>query len=308
MVSINSISASLYISQTTINISNVNGADKSDDANSQVTSVPDHSHGHRQRGAGFFMQSVMHALAGLGLNVPRNTSSNGDKDSSDNSSGQAGKNPADLGGLLATFLRDLHQVLARAGSAQSAVVTDSSSAGKADGGGQALQMPANVVAASSTAATGASREQAGSAVISSSSSPIIADGFASQAAVANFGEALRSFLHELRRTLQQSSDGANDDSGHKDREHGGKTTGWHRYRDFSANLDNLIADLNSADQADSDKYKSLTAAFSRLIDLMGSSNASGKPSLLAFLNKLKDEVANQNPTSDSSGAIVSASV
>lgn len=308
MVSINSISASLYISQATISISTVSGADKSDDANSQVASAPEYSHGHRQRGTGFFMQSVMHALAGLGLNVPRSTSSNGDNDSGDNSSGQADTNPADLGGLLAAFLRDLHQVLARVGSAQSATGTDSFSAGKADGGGQASQMPANLVTASSIAAAGASQEQAGSTAISSSSSPIVADSSASRAAVANFGEALHSFLHELRRTLRQSSDGANDDSGHKDHAHGGKTAGWHRYRDFSANLDNLIADLTSADQADSDKYKSLTAAFDRVVDLMGSNNASGKPSLLAFLNKLKDEVANQNPTSDSSGAIVSASV
>jgi len=308
MVSINSISASLYISQATISISTVNGANKSDDANSQVTSAPEHSHDHRQRGTGFFMQSVMHALVGLRLNVPRNTGGD-DNGSSDHSSDQADTKSADLGRLLTTFMRDLHQILARAGT--SPLETGSSADGEAESARQAAQAPANAVAAGSIGATGVDAEgqlQVKSAATPNSPSPVVADNSAPQAAAANFGEALHSYLHELRRALQQSSDWASDENGRKDRQNWGGTAGWQGYRHFSANVDKLMADLTSADQTVSGKYKSLTEGFNRVVDLIGGSNTSGKPSLLAFLTKLKDEVAIHNPVSADAGAIVSTSV
>ncbi|WP_157199361.1 hypothetical protein [Methylomonas koyamae] len=98
MAGINSISMSLYVSQTTINIFRASGADKSDAVNSETVSETERFHGHRQRGAGFFAQSVVHALEGLGLAVPRNNSGSGDKDTSNNSIDQSDNKATDLVG------------------------------------------------------------------------------------------------------------------------------------------------------------------------------------------------------------------
>ncbi|BBL58988.1 hypothetical protein [Methylomonas koyamae] len=311
MAGINSISMSLYVSQTTINIFRASGADKSDAVNSETVSETERFHGHRQRGAGFFAQSVVHALEGLGLAVPRNNSGSGDKDTSNNSIDQSDNKATDLGRLLATFLQDLHQILARAGTGQAAVDSGSSAGNIADDAGQAALTPAAAKAAGSTVANpvaDSGQVLVNSTATANSPAAVVADSSASRAVVADFGEALHSFLHELRRALLQSSDRVNNEGRRSGHEHWGRAAGWHGYRNLSANLDNLIADLTNEEQANSGVYKSLTEDFNRLAGLMGVSNGSTKPSLLMFLNKLKDEVASQNPVSAGAGSIVSASV
>lgn len=312
MLSINSISASLSISRTTISISNASGEDKSDALTSQPSAETERFRGHRQRGGGFFMRSVERAFEGLGLQFPQNISHRRDEEHvSERTEEGANPQPADLGRLVATFLRDLEHVLARIGTAQAAEASGSSIGVNVDSAVQSVQTPVKVDTANSIATSGfasANVAQAAPAVTSNSPSPVVADRSASQAVVANFGEALHGFLHELRRALRQISDGANDESGYKDRGDWSRAAGFQGYRHFSANLDNLIADLTSADEADSEKYKSLTEAFDRLVDVVGGSNAGGKPSLSDFLNKLEDEVAIQHPGTVSSGSIVSASV
>ncbi|OAI13017.1 hypothetical protein A1507_17815 [Methylomonas koyamae] len=311
MAGINSISTSLYVSQTTINIFSTSGADKSDALNSQTVSETERFHGHRQRGAGFFAQSVVHVLEGLGLAVPRNNSGSGDKDTSNNSIDQHVSKATDLGRLLATFLQDLHQILARSGTGQTAVDSGSSGGSNAGDAGQVALTPATAAVAGSTAAdpvVSSGQVQVNSTATANSPAAVVADSSASQAVAADFGEALHSFLHELRRALLQSSDRVNNEGRRSGHEHWGRAAGWHGYRNLSANLDNLIADLTSEDQANAGVYESLKEDFNRLVGLVDSSNGSSKPSLLAFLNKLKDEVASQNPVSAGAGSIVSASV
>ncbi|WP_445370839.1 hypothetical protein ACH518_16200 [Methylomonas sp. HW2-6] len=307
MATINSISASLYISQTTITVSAASAAEKPDGTKPETVAESHHAQGHRHHGGGYFMRSVVNALQGLGLSFPReNADSHHESDRSNQS--DEGK-AADIGQLVKTFLQDLHQVLTQAGSGRAVGLSaDAAFGDNASGVDTVSQLSNN--AATANASTTTSTESADQVLTdsASSSASVTTDDASTQYARGDVFKALHGFLHELRRALVQVADAANTGAGGKGDDYGSRSVGWHGYRNFSANLDNLIAALSDGSQASSDKFKSLREDFDRLVNLLDSGSGGAKPSLLEFLNKLKGDTEHQNSAPAGSGTIVSATV
>ncbi|WP_140912682.1 hypothetical protein [Methylomonas koyamae] len=307
MATINSISASLYISQTTITVSAASAAEKPEATKPEIVTDSPGADGHRYHGGGYFMRSVVHAFQGLGLSFPHDNADNHHE--SDRSNQRDEGNAADIGQLVKTFLQDLRQVLTQSRSGQDVgLKADAASGDHASGVDTVPQLSNN--AATANASTTTSTESADQVLTdsASSSAPVTTDDASTQYARGDVFKALHGFLHELRRALVQVADAANTGAGGKGDDYGSRSVGWHGYRNFSANLDNLIVALSDGSQASSDQFKSLREDFDRLVNLLDSGSGGAKPSLLEFLNKLKGDTEHQNSAPAGSGTIVSATV
>lgn len=288
MTTINSISASLYISQATITITRSSGDDKPEEAKPEVVAESEDAHGHRHRGGSSLMRSVVHALRDLGLTVP------GDDVAAKSNREDEGKS-ADLGKLLTTFVQDLRQVLTQSRVGREAdSKSGASSVANSDSGGTVSQSPDNTTAGAVVAG-----ETSQAMTLTSVSDTT--DEVSGHGNVGDVVKALHAFLHELRRALAQTEDPVSGGRNDKDQRYGLRSVGWHGDRNYSANLDNLVAALSDPNQASLEQFKPLQEDYDRLLSLLDGGKDSAKPSLVEFLNKLKV----QNPAAGGSGSIVS---
>lgn len=316
MTTINSLTTSLYVSQTSISISSAKSTYNDGDQERQAVSGRGEKHGHHH-GGGAFMQNVVQTLQSLGLNIPGGNGSSATDDSTEGDAGGGQNNSSNLGQLLQTFLQDLRQILKQGGVSQPATV--------AQGDASAAQTPpkqitsATPVSSPTTAPTGQAVSEVSNGAQSNASTQVTktsARAASSTAAtttaanatpkpsatVVDVGQALHSFLHDLRQALKYSADrrhGSNDDA-----QHGDKAVGRNGYGKFTDNLQNLIATLGDATGAAGDKYKELQDSFNDLVNVLGSAANGKKPTLLEFLNKLAGNSEDSTQTPSAKGSIV----
>jgi hypothetical protein len=316
MTTIYSLTTSFYVSQTTISLSSTKSTHNDDDKERPAVNGRGEKHGHHYGGAAF-MQNVVKALQSFGLNMPAQNGEPGTDDEVETGVFDGQDSSSNLGQLLQTFLQDLRQVLKQSGLQQSVAVQV--------GDASVVQAPPKQISPSAVPSAPASTAQSGQATSSTvqnnagtqtTQTPAAAASVATvtgeataktyrpRARLADVGEALHSFLHELRQALKQSTNPRHrsDDDG----EYVDKAIGRKGYGKFTDNLQNLITALNnSSDQAD-EKYKELQDSFNDLLNLLGTPPNGKKPTLLEFLNKLAGNDVTNTPPPNVKGAILSA--
>ncbi|MDT4291437.1 hypothetical protein RO575_17865 [Methylomonas sp. MO1] len=315
MTTINSLTTSLYVSQTTISISSTKSTHNDEDTERPAVSGRGEKHGHHH-GGGAFMRNVMQTLQSFGLNIPGGNSDSAGDDTTENNAGGGQNNSSNLGQLLQTFLQDLRQVLKQSGVQQTSTA--------AQGDASAVQTPPKQVtpttttstpvttsAAQAPAATPATSVQnnAGTPATTTTvpvtnTSTATTTTSAPRATVADVRQALHSFLHDLRQALKYSADrrhGSDDDV-----QHGDRGVGRNGYGKFTDNLQNLITALSDANGATGGKYKELQDSFNELVNLLGTPVNGKKPTLLEFLNKLSGNRESNSPTPGAKGSILTA--
>lgn len=305
MTTINSATTSLYVSQTTINISSIANRRNDDDQQRPAVSGRGEKHGYHHHGGGVFMQNVVQTLQSFGLNFPGAHDGSSDDEGGKDEQGNASNSSGNLGQLLQNFLRDLREVLKSAGGQQSAGVQADATAGQTP--------PKQAPAASSSAPAGAqavevvSTTTSGKEAVTPSGSattvPVATTATpAPRASVAEVRHALHGFLHELRQALKYSADRR---QGGADDNDGDRSIGRNGYGRFTDNLQNLITTLSDNVGANAEKFKALQDGFSHLLNVLGGATDVHKPTLLEFLNKLAGNNAGNNPASSGVGSIVS---
>lgn len=313
MTTINSLTTSLYVSQTTISISSTKSTHNDDDQERPAVSGRGEKHGHHHSG-GAFMRNVIQTLQSFGLNIPGGNSDSAADDTTESNAGGSQNNSSNLGQLLQTFLQDLRQVLKQSGVKQPATA--------AQGDASATQTPPKQVASAATTSTPAttSTTQTGQTTAATPSTSVTNNAgtqattttafatttttTAPRATVADVREALHSFLHDLRQALKYSADrrhGSDDDG-----RHGDKSVGRNGYGKFTDNLQNLIAALGDAAGETGGKYKELQDSFNDLVNVLEAPANGKKPTLLEFLNKLSGNRESNTPASGAKGSILTA--
>ncbi|MBD9360797.1 hypothetical protein [Methylomonas fluvii] len=304
MTTINSLTTSLYVSQTTISISSSKSTYNDEDQERPAVSGRGEKHG-RHHGGGAFMQNVVKTLQSFGLNIPGAGASA--DESSDNDADAGQNNAANLGQLLQTFLQDLRQVLKQSGVQQPAAEEQSNANApqtppKQGTSAATTSVPATTSTAQNATATTATSAQNNAGTQATTTAATTTNTPAPRATVADVRHALHSFLHDLRQALKYSADrrhGSDDDGP------GDKMMGRNGYGKFTDNLDNLISALTDTNGSAGSKYKDLQDSFSDLVNLLGSAANGKKPTLLEFLNKLAGNSGENAPaTSSAKGAIV----
>ncbi|WP_157203929.1 hypothetical protein [Methylomonas methanica] len=317
MTTINSLTTSLYVSQTTISISSTKSTYNDEDKERPAVNGRGEKRGHHH-GGGAFMQNVVKTLQSFGLNIPGSNSGSSD-DSADNDEDSGQNNSSNLGQLLQTFLQDLRQVLKQNGVQQPTTA--------AQGDTSAVQTPPKLVTPTTTTTTSApvtiSTAQAPAttpatsiqnnavtpattttAPAATTTSTATTSTSVPRATVADVRKALHSFLHDLRQALKYSADrrhGSDDDG-----QHGDKAVGRNGYGKFTDNLQNLITALSDANGAAGGKYKELQDSFNDLVNLLGTPANGKKPTLLEFLNKLSGNRESNSPAPAAAGSILTA--
>ncbi|MCQ8118583.1 hypothetical protein [Methylomonas rosea] len=316
MTTINSLTTSLYVSQTTISISSTKSTYNDEDKERPAVSGRGEKRGHHH-GGGAFMQNVVKTLQSFGLNIPGSNNGSSD-DSADNDEDSGQNSSSNLGQLLQSFLQDLRQVLKQNGVQQPASA--------AQGDSIAGQTPPKQVSPTTTNATPVttSTAQAPAATPEASvqnnagtpattttapattttTSTATTATSVPRATVADVRQALHSFLHDLRQALKYSADrrhGSDDDG-----QHGDKAVGRNGYGKFTDNLQNLITALSDANGATGGKYKELQDSFNDLVNLLGAPANGKKPTLLEFLNKLSGNRESNSPAPGAAGSILTA--
>jgi hypothetical protein len=308
MTTINSLTTSLYVSQTTISISSTKSTYNDEDKERPAVSGRGEKHGHHH-GGGAFMQNVVKTLQSFGLNIPGANSGASTDENAD--TGQ--NNASNLGQLLQTFLQDLRQVLQQNGVQQPAT------AGQGDA--NAVQTPPKLVTPTTTTSTPVTTSAAQTAPTTPATSvqnsagtqantpttPATTTSTATtttpvpRTTVGDVRQALHSFLHELRQALKYSADRRHGSDGD---EQDDKKIGRNGYGKFAGNLENLITALSDTTGSAGSKYKELQDSFSDLVNVLGSAMNGKKPTLLEFLNKLAGNSEDNVPTSSAKGTIV----
>lgn len=317
MATINSLTTSLYVSQTTISISSTKSTYNDEDKERPAVSGRGEKRGHHH-GGGAFMQNVVKTLQSFGLNIPGSDNGSSD-DSADNDEDSGQNNSSNLGQLLKSFLQDLRQVLKQNGVQQPPTA--------AQGDTNAVQTPPTLVTPTTTttstpvttstaqapAATPATSIQnnAGTTATTTTAPATTATTSTAttatsvpRATVADVRQALHSFLHDLRQALKYSADrrhGSDDDG-----QHGDKAVGRNGYGKFTDDLQNLITALSDANGATGGKYKELQDGFNDLVNLLGTPANGKKPTLLEFLNKLSGNRESNSPAPAAAGSILTA--
>ncbi len=302
MTTINSLTTSLYVSQTTISISSTASTQKDDDRQrSAVNGRGEEKHGHHHSG-GAFMHNVVQALQSFGLSIP---GGNSDSSASDNNNADGGQtNSSSLGQLLQTFLQDLRQVLKQSGvqpSGNSEGAGSNVAQSSLQQSGSAAVTPTVATPAGQTASSGAHNN-----VATPSAATTSAASSATSATAADVHQALHSFLHDLRQALKYSGDLRQASSYSDDGGSGPKAVGRNGYGRFTDNLQSLITALSDSAGSLSGKYKDLQDSFDSLMSALGTTANGKKPTLLEFLNKLAGNGESSAPVSGGTGSIVSA--
>lgn len=315
MTTINSLTTSLYVSQTTISISSTKSTHNDDDQERPAVNGRGEKRGHHHAG-GAFMQNVVKTLQSFGLNIPGANSGASTDESADNDADTGQNNASNLGQLLQTFLQDLRQVLKQNGVQQPATAVQ--------GDASAVQTLPKLVtpttttsapittstaqAATSTPATSVQNNAGTQATTTTAPATTTSTATTAtsvpRANVADVRQALHSFLHDLRQALKYSADrrhGSDDDG-----QHGDKAVGRNGYGKFTDNLQNLITALSDANGATGGKYKELQDSFNELVNLLGTPANGKKPTLLEFLNKLSGNRESNTPTPGATGSILTA--
>jgi hypothetical protein len=242
-----------------------------------------HANGGHHHGGGALIQNVIQALQSLGVSFPGSnagpstgTSPDGNSSDGQNKSATSTSSvfPGNVGRALDAFLHDLRQALKQGGDqAQASTVT---------GDGQ------------SPAPTPPTSEPTDSAP-------------ATPTASTDIGQALHTFLHGLRQALQQSAQyqqaSATDGDSDKSRS---KSVAARNYKNFNANLQNLINTLGNDAGNGGDKYAQLRTDFANLVTTLGGATSSQAPTLLDFLKKLANNAGISGSQPNNTGTIVTA--
>lgn len=328
MTTINSLTTSLYVSQTTISISSTSATRSDKEEQRPTVSGKGEGHGRHHHHGGAFMQNVVQTLKSFGLNFPGKGGDAASDEQSNEGNGEQ-TNSGNLGQILQTFLHDLREVLKQGGLTQNGTVkaddanakptpekqstqpssgststppksTSSSASVKTDAAQSVTTTP--VVSTTAQDSSAGNTIKPSSQVTSSTATPTKP---APRATVADIGQALHSFLHELRQALRSSEDRRH---GSVDEEDGRDSRGFgrHGYGKFSDKLQDLITALSDKSGAVGDKYKELQDSFNDLVGMLATTNNGKKPTLVEFLNKLAGNANNDAPAPTAAGSIVSA--
>ncbi|MBD9356840.1 hypothetical protein [Methylomonas albis] len=317
MTTINSMTTSLYVSQTSISISSTKSTYNDDDQERQAVSGRGEKHGHHH-GGGAFMQSVVQTLQSFGLNIPARNGGSVADDSTESDAGGGQNNSSNLGQLLQTFLQDLRQILKQSGASQSAAVAQGDTAAaqtlpKQIASATPISSPTTVPTGQAASEVSNSAQNNAGTQVTTTTSPAATATAATtttaadaapkpSATVVDVGQALHSFLHDLRQALKYSADrrhGSNDDA-----QYGDKAIGRNGYGKFTDNLQNLITTLGDTAGAAAGKYKELQDSFNDLVNVLGSAANGKKPTLLEFLNKLAGNSESSTQAPSAKGSIV----
>jgi hypothetical protein len=311
MTTINSLTTSLYVSQTTISISSTASTQSDDQQHSAVNGRGEEKHGHHHSGGGF-MHNVVQALQSFGLSIPGGNSDSSAGDNNNTDGGQT--NSSSLGQLLQTFLQDLRQVLKQSGVQQpgnSEGAGSNAAQSSPQQSGSAAVTPTTATPAGQAASTSVQNNVANPSAATSSAatavtSTVSATSAAPNTTAADVRQALHSFLHDLRQALKYSADLRQASSYSDDGGSGLKTVGRNGYGRFTDNLQSLITALSDSAGSVSGKYKELQDSFDSLMSVLGTAANGKKPTLLEFLNKLAGNGESSTPVSGGAGSIVSA--